>query len=310
MLLICYASNASICSRAGGMDESSLRRHIRKLSSLGLVQRHDSATGKRFPLKRGGKVLDAFGIDLSPAFRSAERLQRQLNTIQAQEEERRALRSETLSLRRRALEAITQMDEDLRGFLAGITNLMRRKTTTIQQIATVRDRLLKLLAAASNQAPPVEEQHGLPAGNRDDRCEPPAPSNRPTSSEAGNLPASDGQNTRPVESPTLNKIKEGAGAPSRSRQASGSYRGLLERYPNAGCFLPQADPTRETLLGSLRGLGLSLGLKDVPYGDILQALGLERFIAVLDRMVERVESIAHPQSYFESTIMREITDGA
>lgn len=153
MLLICYASNASICSRAGGMDESSLRRHIRKLSSLGLVQRHDSATGKRFPLKRGGKVLDAFGIDLSPAFRSAERLQRQLNTIQAQEEERRALRSETLSLRRRALEAITQMDEDLRGFLAGITNLMRRKTTTIQQIATVRDRLLKLLAAASNQAP-------------------------------------------------------------------------------------------------------------------------------------------------------------
>ncbi|MBW3243491.1 hypothetical protein KUV57_12530 [Epibacterium sp. DP7N7-1] len=307
-LLVCYASNASICGRAGGIDESSLRRHIRKLSAAGLVRRHDSATGKRFPLKRGGKVIDAYGIDLTPAFMAASELQRIANEIADLGEERRTLRTETLSLRRKVLDQVTSIDDAARAFLEGITNLLRRKTTTIAQISKVRDRLMEMLHNAG-QFPPA-----LPAGNvpnePDIEISEIATHTPATSVETVDLPASDVQSARQVESPTLNKKNKQTSPANISMGEVWRYEDLLEKYPHAASFMPAGNPSADSIWQGLIDLGSALGIRQVPYREVLQSLGIAELMGVFDRMVERVETIRNPQTYFEASVIQTITERA
>ncbi|SFH29777.1 Replication protein C N-terminal domain-containing protein [Palleronia marisminoris] len=319
MLLVCYASNASICGRAGGIDESSLRRHVRKLIALGLLRRHDSATGKRFPLKRGGKVMDAFGLDLTPAFQAAQDLQHLADDIEARAEERRMLRTEALSLRRQALDCLASIDEATRAFLASITNLLRRKSTTVEQIVETRDRLLDILGFTqatdiSPDAFEMLERPALPAGNlHEARIRAPKPGGRPDACEpdpvpAAGLPVSDGQNTRQVESTTSNIKYTSTPGPGSQRTAPVSYPEMLEKHPHVATFLPEREPSRDALLDSLRGLGLGLGLRHVPYGEIIQNLGLTELVAILDRMILKIDDIKHPQRYFEKAVLQRVTE--
>ncbi|RRH72760.1 helix-turn-helix domain-containing protein [Falsigemmobacter faecalis] len=66
---IVFASNETLITRAGGLSERSLRRHIEALRDAGLLTRSDSANRKRFT--RFDPVEDRvlrFGLDLSPIF--------------------------------------------------------------------------------------------------------------------------------------------------------------------------------------------------------------------------------------------------
>lgn len=64
---IVFPSNASLCDRAHGMAESTLRRHLAALVEAGLLLRHDSPNGKRYAHKdASGVVVRAFGFDLRP----------------------------------------------------------------------------------------------------------------------------------------------------------------------------------------------------------------------------------------------------
>jgi replication initiation protein RepC len=65
--LVVFPSNASLCDRAHGMAESTLRRHMAALVQAGLIWRQDSPNGKRYAARdRSGAVLHAFGFDLRP----------------------------------------------------------------------------------------------------------------------------------------------------------------------------------------------------------------------------------------------------
>ncbi|WP_226627828.1 helix-turn-helix domain-containing protein [Alloyangia pacifica] len=315
MLLICYASNASICERTEGMDESNLRRHIRKLVDRGLVRRKDSATGKRFPLKSAGVVVDAFGIDLRPLFQAAEHLQGIATKIREEDQLRRNLRSEAFSLRRRLLDLEMPFDASTQSFLNGLTNFLRRKSTTVPQIAAARDRLLNLLKAPC----PARQDHatsktcGLHAGNtrpvvehlNKTECSGTMP--RKDDAKTGDLPASDGRITRQVESQTLRKKH------TQLRKAKNSpgvtYADLLRRNPHAASFLPEAEPSDVGLVEALYGLGVSLGIKNAPYTVILQRLGLHRLVDIFDQMITRVETISNPQRYFEVAIVQSMPAG-
>lgn len=63
--LTAYPSNKTLCERANGMPEATLRRHLDKLIGAGLIVRHDSPNGKRYARGRG-PVRVEFGFDLSP----------------------------------------------------------------------------------------------------------------------------------------------------------------------------------------------------------------------------------------------------
>lgn len=311
MLLVCYASNSSICSRAEGMDESNFRLHARKLIAAGLIARRDSATGKRFPLKRNGQIYDAFGFDLGPAFRMAASLAAELAEIEADAEERKMLRTETFSLRRQLLDGFQALDDATRDFLGQLTNILRRKTTSIEQIRTARDHLLALAEhilgrrmspRASEDAlrlTAVNPEVDAPAAATDA----PAPS-MDELSETPLLPVSDAQITRQVESQTLNIKKMATELHEVGSAPPESYEQMLRMHPNAAPYLPAQTRSRTELMDCLRGIGLSLGLRDLPYGELIQAFGLSFLIGIFDRMIERVASIAHPQSYFESAVRR------
>ncbi|NSX56995.1 plasmid replication protein RepC [Parasulfitobacter algicola] len=65
--LIVFPSNAALSTRAHGMAESTLRRHLAALCQAGLILRHDSPNGKRYATRgEGGELVRAFGFDLAP----------------------------------------------------------------------------------------------------------------------------------------------------------------------------------------------------------------------------------------------------
>ncbi len=64
--LVVFPSNRTLASRAHGMPESTLRRHLGHLVSVGLIARHDSPNGKRYAVRRDGEIARAFGFDLRP----------------------------------------------------------------------------------------------------------------------------------------------------------------------------------------------------------------------------------------------------
>ena len=72
--IIVHPSNAALCSRAHGMAESTVRRHLAALVTAGLIRRHDSPNGKRYVARdASGLPVAAFGFDLEPLRRrSAE----------------------------------------------------------------------------------------------------------------------------------------------------------------------------------------------------------------------------------------------
>ena len=72
--LLVWPSNHTLCHRACGMDERTLRRHLARLCDIGLVRRNTSANGKRFALRVRKTVVAAFGFDLAPLLHRASEL--------------------------------------------------------------------------------------------------------------------------------------------------------------------------------------------------------------------------------------------
>lgn len=73
--LVVFPSNASLCERAHGMAESTLRRHIAALVKSGLIIRRDSPNGKRFARRSQDGARIAYGFDLRPLLALAQDIQ-------------------------------------------------------------------------------------------------------------------------------------------------------------------------------------------------------------------------------------------
>lgn len=94
--LIVFPSNATLCMRAHGMAESTLRRHMARLVSAGLVLRRDSPNGKRFA--RGSDA--AFGFDLRPLLVRADEIATHASNFRRAQAETKALREKLMLIRR------------------------------------------------------------------------------------------------------------------------------------------------------------------------------------------------------------------
>ncbi|MFN7222950.1 MAG: helix-turn-helix domain-containing protein [Paracoccaceae bacterium] len=145
-LLTVFACNDTLCFRAKGITDRQLRRHLEKLEAANLIQRRDSANGKRFPIMRNGKVIGAFGLDLSPLLaRSGEILALSQKHRQDAEELRgmkayiQKLRAECLSL---------SLQGEALNFVDAARNSMRRAGVTVLQASSVISRLKCILQSA------------------------------------------------------------------------------------------------------------------------------------------------------------------
>lgn len=74
--LVVFPSNRALALRAHGMAETTLRRHLGALVQAGLIVRRDSPNGKRYALRGGEGVEEAYGFDLSPVLARAEEFER------------------------------------------------------------------------------------------------------------------------------------------------------------------------------------------------------------------------------------------
>ena len=67
-----FASNRTLCDRANGMEERTLRRHIQALIGAGLIIRQNSPNGKRFSRRDPDNgTLIGYGFDLTPLLERA-----------------------------------------------------------------------------------------------------------------------------------------------------------------------------------------------------------------------------------------------
>lgn len=104
--LVVYPSNRTICKRLNGMPCSTMRRHIARLVTVGLIIRRDSPNGKRYSRRYAGEKI-AFGFDLTPLAARFKEFSDAAQDVQ-QTEERLRHQRETVSLMRRDLGAFIE----------------------------------------------------------------------------------------------------------------------------------------------------------------------------------------------------------
>lgn len=122
--MVVFPSNKAICERLHGMPCSTMRRHLARLVSAGLLDRRDSPNGKRYARKEGQDRI-AFGFDLSLLYQRASEISRAAEAVRESEDQIRRVR-EVVSLMRRDLAALADFGEELEpGY--GLWNLLRDK---------------------------------------------------------------------------------------------------------------------------------------------------------------------------------------
>ena len=101
--LIIFPSNRSLCERAHGMAESTLRRNLGHLTNAGLILRHDSPNGKRYSKHDAEGNIDlAFGFDLRPLLIESQRICFAAQEVRAAEARLKRQRTEIVLMLRDA----------------------------------------------------------------------------------------------------------------------------------------------------------------------------------------------------------------
>jgi replication initiation protein RepC len=146
--LIVWPSNRSLCERADGLDERTLRRHLCRLVNAGLIHRHSSSNGKRFALRQRKTVVTAFGFDLRPLHENADDIAAAAQVARSQTEECCALRSEILNL----LHNLNQAEGSLAQEEDKSIRRMLRRRFDLKALVETRDKLLKVQRETSHSA--------------------------------------------------------------------------------------------------------------------------------------------------------------
>lgn len=296
-MLVVFASNQALCARANGMDERVLRRHVGRLAEAGLVVRRSSASGKRFPLKHKGAIVDAFGIDLSPLLQRMQALHQMAEKETERQEEVRNLRARALAMRAR-LAAQTLCPEGQER-LEDIRRTLRRTGLTPDDLRAIID---ALEAELNDTAAPVET--GVFAAANTPETTPQA-IDRPTllrkmvkHPPTPEMSGSDGGNVRLVESPDIEDKKPSGPDPEVAWRRCAELRS----------FYPDVDPTDEGLVRVIFEFGRMLNVPEHGLVQACHAMGIGNMLRALEYLAVNAARIARPAHYLER-MMRDIEAG-
>lgn len=304
LMTIVFPSNAVLSERANGMDERTLRRALGRLTESGLIERKNSANGKRFPLRYNGVIRDAFGFDLQPLIEQHPRLTVQAAKAAEDSERLRSLKAEALALRSTVLNREDLNKEELSG-LKTMRNLLRRATLTVETVLRLMRDLRKLAADAKNsygertaaeRSSTSEETHEhplhLPAIESDD------------------MTATNGQNDRHIESTKIELKKKPTKAahhherdqdtaPSMSR----NHKIMTwDEFQYVAQFFPKPPRSREALTRIFFELGKLLRVCQEKLMRWLNKAGAGRVLLAFDCLIARAEVIKEPNAYFETIL--------
>ncbi|WP_068310171.1 helix-turn-helix domain-containing protein [Polycladidibacter hongkongensis] len=109
--LIVWPSNEWLCDRVGITDRA-LRNTLSKLIELGLIKAKDAPNRKRFPVRRGDQIVDAYGFDLTPMVAQANDYEAIINANASQEERQKQQWTALKALRIDTKEAAELLPQD------------------------------------------------------------------------------------------------------------------------------------------------------------------------------------------------------
>ncbi|AUX78664.1 plasmid replication protein RepC [Sinorhizobium fredii] len=139
--LVVFPSNDQLSVRAHGIAGTTLRRHLAALVQAGLIQRKDSANGKRYARKDdSGAIEEAFGFSLAPLLARAEELAHAAQQVAA-ERKRFRITKEALSICRRDVRKLISaaMEEGAAGDWGRIEEAFLELTGRIPRTPTTAD---------------------------------------------------------------------------------------------------------------------------------------------------------------------------
>ncbi|MBY0352584.1 helix-turn-helix domain-containing protein [Tabrizicola sp.] len=302
-LTVVFPSNASLSERANGIDERTLRRSLGRLEAAGLIQRKSSANGKRFPLRYGGIIRDAFGIDLGPLMQSHDARAARASKVTEERERLRSLKAEALALRASLLHD-EQLNEARLASLGTIRNLLRRATLTADTVLQI---IASLREVGANAAQSYGEYHD--SSTRADQVQ--SHDQTINSGRASEMSARNGQNDRQIESEKKEHIKkdthvkqtnasQSVGAATMNRDPA---KMAWTDFSHVADFFPDPPRTGEALNRVLFDIGRLLRIRQEKLMRGLQKAGAGRLLLILDYLLGKGEAIRQPEAYFE-TILR------
>lgn len=302
-LTVVFPSNASLSERANGIDERTLRRCLGRLDAAGLIERKNSANRKRFPLRYGSIIRDAFGIDLNPLIQNHDALATEALKVAQAREHLRSLRAEALALRASLLQDQHLSDAQLSS-LGTIKNILRRATLTADAILQI---IADLRELGANAAQSYGECEGSGARFDEVSAHDQALSNDCTCE----MSARNGQNDRQIESIKKELIKKDAQAKQTSADqtvAGPSMHRDPEKmawteFTHVSDYFPDPPRTGEALNRVLLDIGRLLRIRQEKLMRGLQKTGAGRLLVILDYLLGKGEAIRRPEAYLE-TILR------
>jgi replication initiation protein RepC len=183
-----------------------------------------------------------------------------------------------------------------------IRNVLRRATLTVDAVLSV---ISELRALGADTDASYGEHHAAEKADSEDNLQ--AIEHRPYAPESNDLPATNGQNVRHVESIKKDIKKIAPSTVNRSEQTAKTKptmnrdpaRMAWEDFTHVAGFFPEPPRTGEALTRILYDLGrlLRISQDELRYG--IQKAGAGKLLLVFDYLIARADTIKHPDAYFE-----------
>lgn len=285
-LLTVFACNDTLCFRAKGITDRQLRRHLVKLESLNLIQRRDSANGKRFPILRKGQVIGAFGIDLSPLLARSGEIIALARKHREQADELRGMKAFILKLRQEC--CTLDLQGEALSFVENVRNLTRRAGVTLRQAQDVIRHLKALLEAHGTAAANVETEALALANDHafEEKTE------QVPAQISGQETATDGQNVRHKETQKSYTKKT----------MPQSLERLWTSLTVIPSFYPEHPRSEHTLLQLLFEFGRMLRIDGALLAKAITLLGVAEVLKVADQIASKADQIKSPDGYLSKIL--------
>jgi len=285
------------------MDGRSFRRGEERLEQVGLIFRNLSSNKKRYPLRKGGKIVDAYGIDLNPLLNRVNELRQMSEERQLRQEECKFLRAK-FSNRLQALcvslaDASGELAERIGTFASELRKIARRKSTGPEVLHQLIDRLAAFEQDLCEAPCPIEQADET----QEDSAE----------SEDKNA-ADDGQTVRHNESILKESKKDFSRVGSNTNGGKTDFQAdplafrphRIEMVWSGAAHLralyPEVPSTAHSLYNTLHNLTGQMMIKRETFAEALATLGWERLVIALDYLAEKVQRIGKPGAYFKAML--------
>ena len=257
---IVFPSNRTLSHRLNGMPDSTLRRHLARLVSLGIVSRCDSPNRKRY--RRGvGEAGISFGFDLSPIARQGDHLRQNADQARKTRTELDAKRAQLAALRQRLLE---QGDDHLAD---DAHRALRRKPDMAQLTELCRLIEARLEEVSTHQLSSTDAQNERHIQARD--------------------------NYNP-DSDTRTERGQGQKKDPKSQIA---LRDVLKACPTIDTYFPGEIYNWSQLCRCGERLAIMLGIDPPVFVEACGVMGAERASITVICILERLRDIENPGGY-------------